>query len=85
MARDPTSCFQFLGIPPKGELYDDLYEIVLELRFPISRDPPEGGTLEPLGSEAALSEFPISRDPPEGGTLLKRNRLTKHSPGVSNF
>ena len=40
-------------------------------KFPISRDPPEGGTngiwfrilpLVPLG-------FPISRDPPEGGTF----------------
>ena len=38
--------------------------------FPISRDPPEGGT----DYEAAIVEldyhrFPISRDPPEGGTL----------------
>ena len=37
--------------------------------FPISRDPPEGGTLSlrtfrPTG----LRSFPISRDPPEGGT-----------------
>ena len=37
--------FQFLGIPPKGEL-----AIVMKFffdpstRFPISRDPPEGGT-----------------------------------------
>ena len=37
--------FQFLGIPPKGELV--FHESVLlswELEFPISRDPPEGGT-----------------------------------------
>ena len=37
--------------------------------FPISRDPPEGGT---SGFERALEFtlrwFPISRDPPEGGT-----------------
>ncbi len=39
------SCFQFLGIPPKGELRR--WRQVGELRhqvFPISRDPPEGGT-----------------------------------------
>ena len=38
-------CFQFLGIPPKGELYyrtDDGW--VIGETFPISRDPPEGGT-----------------------------------------
>jgi len=37
--------------------------------FPISRDPPEGGTLE--GAEVEYEDsnlFPISRDPPEGGT-----------------
>ena len=40
-----TKCFQFLGIPPKGEL-DFLLEVHPELvkMFPISRDPPEGGT-----------------------------------------
>ena len=41
--------------------------------FPISRDPPEGGTLHysrRLGP--AGSKFPISRDPPEGGTLEER-------------
>ena len=37
--------------------------------FPISRDPPEGGTV--LGGRwpnRRLLRFPISRDPPEGGT-----------------
>ena len=37
--------------------------------FPISRDPPEGGT--PLGIQHPAKidrTFPISRDPPEGGT-----------------
>ena len=42
--RDPCCSFQFLGIPPKGEpgeiTGDDLYRCM----FPISRDPPEGGT-----------------------------------------
>jgi len=38
------ACFQFLGIPPKGEqaLVATWKEQVRA--FPISRDPPEGGT-----------------------------------------
>ena len=37
--------------------------------FPISRDPPEGGTKAmQIGSNVKPSSFPISRDPPEGGT-----------------
>ena len=41
--------------------------------FPISRDPPEGGTggWEPWGEGWILLKFPISRDPPEGGTWRK--------------
>jgi hypothetical protein len=40
-------------------------------KFPISRDPPEGGTRSRLvtNSLREANEFPISRDPPEGGTL----------------
>ena len=41
----------------------------MAIGFPISRDPPEGGTkgtLKPC--PFALLTFPISRDPPEGGT-----------------
>jgi len=37
--------------------------------FPISRDPPEGGTVliaDNIGIDGCV--FPISRDPPEGGT-----------------
>ena len=39
-------CFQFLGIPPKGEhfIYDVPVVLVGVPEFPISRDPPEGGT-----------------------------------------
>ena len=39
--------------------------------FPISRDPPEGGTINLTSPKAPriISWFPISRDPPEGGTL----------------
>ena len=37
--------------------------------FPISRDPPEGGTLEVVVHKLLhLNLFPNSRDPPEGGT-----------------
>ena len=39
--------------------------------FPISRDPPEGGTkLNLVVIQLSLIQFPISRDPPEGGTVL---------------
>ena len=38
--------------------------------FPISRDPPEGGTKSKLEQTLPVGSttFPISRDPPEGGT-----------------
>ena len=37
--------------------------------FPISRDPPEGGTVVSSHTrEVSAMKFPISRDPPEGGT-----------------
>ena len=36
--------------------------------FPISRDPPEGGTSPQNIEIEADNPFPISRDPPEGGT-----------------
>ena len=41
--------------------------------FPISRDPPEGGTgnYSQDVAGANLIMFPISRDPPEGGTKCK--------------
>ena len=38
--------------------------------FPISRDPPEGGTFDVHFTLPPLFRFPISRDPPEGGTRL---------------
>ena len=39
--------------------------------FPISRDPPEGGTVDNTSGDtsAVTLAFPISRDPPEGGTF----------------
>ena len=52
--------FQFLGIPPKGELSKSLRE-ASEVVFPISRDPPEGGTGNPKelekGSLGRVSNF----------------------------
>ena len=36
--------------------------------FPISRDPPEGGTHNKPEHLKDVQLFPISRDPPEGGT-----------------
>jgi len=36
--------------------------------FPISRDPPEGGTIAWTIHRNKSIGFPISRDPPEGGT-----------------
>ena len=52
--------------------------------FPISRDPPEGGTaLATFVLGAAM--FPISRDPPEGGTLISFTSLPCLLKQVSNF
>ena len=54
-------------------------------KFPISRDPPEGGTvLFQEGWRRFEGKFPISRDPPEGGTSTRRNRSFALK-GVSNF
>ena len=47
-------------------------EIIDVAVFPISRDPPEGGTWDWQNSHYnAVPKFPISRDPPEGGTNLE--------------
>ena len=52
--------------------------------FPISRDPPEGGTVFiTCVRECRLLEvlFPISRDPPEGGTICTlEDKLPAFSP-----
>ena len=44
LALGLTDSFQFLGIPPKGELEFVDGETIFIFKFPISRDPPEGGT-----------------------------------------
>ena len=69
--------FQFLGIPPKGEQAFLHSLINTEIEFPISRDPPEGGTRGSLHlGWHRFGEFPISRDPPEGGTPQARVSYT---------
>ena len=51
--------------------------------FPISRDPPEGGTFVVADEDTESVKFPISRDPPEGGTFVS---VTFYSDDeVSNF
>ena len=63
--------FQFLGIPPKGEPFLLLGRLINSYLFPISRDPPEGGTPRVPEQDTGYTrsdKFPISRDPPEGGT-----------------
>ena len=66
--RRLSGCFQFLGIPPKGEHATPRKRAEKIIEFPISRDPPEGGTRgwNRIGKPSEV--FPISRDPPEGGT-----------------
>ena len=87
VVRDDFS-FQFLGIPPKGEqgppeLGIPGYDFQV---FPISRDPPEGGTYVAVvnGPRTKKFKFPISRDPPEGGTATPKERAQRIID-VSNF
>ena len=52
MIGAPLPRFQFLGIPPKGEQVDTEYPVPPEiLPFPISRDPPEGGTSDKIRAQ----------------------------------
>ena len=66
-------CFQFLGIPPKGEP-----EIGGSDGWPLGKDcfqflgiPPKGELRRQATAHDGAGTFPISRDPPEGGTLSK--------------
>ena len=54
--------------------------------FPISRDPPEGGTCMLRRTRRSIADkmFPISRDPPEGGTEYVKS-LNDVQLAVSNF
>jgi len=54
----------------------------MDRKFPISRDPPEGGTsLTKPAAVKVISSFPISRDPPEGGTLIQIKDSKKSAGG----
>ena len=78
--------FQFLGIPPKGE-----HRVSIHLGkpfglFPISRDPPEGGTPFKIGRDGTREEvsFQFLGIPPKG----ERNDHSMTGveiPEVSNF
>ena len=45
--------------------------------FPISRDPPEGGTRNNTQENPGCFRFPISRDPPEGGTVFDGKEVVR--------
>ena len=65
-----VSCFQFLGIPPKGELLANWFcSSRSSSSFQFLGIPPKGERLEGLEKERGY-RFPISRDPPEGGTTI---------------
>ena len=61
-------CFQFLGIPPKGEQWSKLLVRGETPMFPISRDPPEGGTVIELEGreEPIATRFQFLGIPPKG-------------------
>ena len=64
--------FQFLGIPPKGELVTNSIREAYECyrAFPISRDPPEGGTSTALGPyDQTVPGFQFLGIPPKGEHL----------------
>ena len=79
------SGFQFLGIPPKGELYLPLLGIKNTQEFPISRDPPEGGTtdLKPVTSNW-LRCFQFLGIPPKGEHCITTSPFFRDKE-VSNF
>ena len=62
-----ANCFQFLGIPPKGERLQRGEIALPTAAFPISRDPPEGGT--PIESQTVHTHqcrFQFLGIPPKG-------------------
>jgi len=69
LALTSGSSFQFLGIPPKGEhSSDDDYNYYDPAsKFPISRDPPEGGTSHRAwGVPRGAGSFQFLGIPPKG-------------------
>jgi len=53
--------FQFLGIPPKGEHNEWACPgMLIAVKFPISRDPPEGGTHPHYFVLGGFTAYPVS-------------------------
>ena len=77
--------FQFLGIPPKGEL-DGLTLVGRQpFQFPISRDPPEGGTKGGFALPGdTQGSFQFLGIPPKGERLTLQRECSP-TPTVSNF
>ena len=68
--------FQFLGIPPKGEPDCRLWAGSGggDPWFPISRDPPEGGTIRTRSRKSAhLSGFQFLGIPPKGEQVVSED------------
>ena len=61
--------FQFLGIPPKGEQEEFTMQAVFLRKFPISRDPPEGGTNKEGLEAHQRPGFQFLGIPPKGELL----------------
>ena len=77
-------CFQFLGIPPKGELNGSGSIGALGWMFPISRDPPEGGTVTIRERRKSIWCFQFLGIPPKGERLINNMDWTMEKV-VSNF
>jgi len=67
--------FQFLGIPPKGEPERLTNTLSNRVKFPISRDPPEGGTANQILARNQSACFQFLGIPPKGEHRLELNRL----------
>ena len=63
--------FQFLGIPPKGELVLAIIHGLTGTLFPISRDPPEGGTTKTSLLLRWFTRFQFLGIPPKGEQLVE--------------
>ena len=84
--EDEIRRFQFLGIPPKGERQSWAVKEVGR-KFPISRDPPEGGTetVRLCTLDGSVQRFQFLGIPPKGEPLWGPRWPPAQSPRVSNF
>ena len=77
------ACFQFLGIPPKGErTFRSGLAIEAARAFPISRDPPEGGTTlcQTHVSAAGGGRFQFLGIPPKGEPAVGYTTVQRVNP-----